>query len=229
LFVIAITSLVCAENFTLLKMPLRHPHTKTNKSLIRWFRRRIRRGSSALLLALLGITTLALSVQASYIDLGGTPSPATSGTPIRRPDVVAKVADPSLRNLALDLVNQSRQRYGLVPLVSDPLLDQVAQFHAQDMLQKDYFEHNSPDGKNLRDRYLQFGGQRGVGVGENLFYYRDFKTVVPTPDAVRVFQEGWLDSQGHRENMLFPRWRKFGYGVAVGPDSRQYGVQTFSF
>ena len=48
------------------------------------------------------------------------------------------------------------------------MLSQAAQLHAQDMLERQYFNHISLDGKNPRDRYIAVGGSPRVGVGENI-------------------------------------------------------------
>jgi uncharacterized protein YkwD len=135
---------------------------------------------------------------------------------------------PEVRAYALQLVNQDRAANGLPPLVPDPLLDQVAQYHAQDMLNRGYFAHNSPDGKTPRDRYLMFGGSQYVGVGENLSLYQDLRVPGMSYELTWMFQEGWMKSPGHRQNILRPQFVSFGYGVVYGPGAKQLAVQMFS-
>lgn len=65
---------------------------------------------------------------------------------------------PELRVFALQLVNRDRTINNLPPLVEDPLLSKAAQFHAQDMLKRHYFEHVTPEGKTPRDRFVAIGG-----------------------------------------------------------------------
>lgn len=135
---------------------------------------------------------------------------------------------PEVRVYALQLVNQDRAANRLPPLVPDPLLDKVAQYHAQDMLNRGYFAHNSPDGQTPRDRYLMFGGSQYGGVGENIYLYQDLRVPGISYELTRMFQEGWMQSPGHRQNILRPQFVGFGYGVAYGPGAKQLAVQMFS-
>src|SRR5690606_8599801 len=62
--------------------------------------------------------------------------------------------------LMLDLVNAERQERGLVPFQPDGTLDAAAQAHAEDMLRRDYYDHVSPGGQTVIDRYIAAGGSR---------------------------------------------------------------------
>jgi uncharacterized protein YkwD len=135
---------------------------------------------------------------------------------------------PELRAYALELVNRDRASHGLPPLVSEPLLDRAAQSHAQDMLKRDYFDHKSPDGKSPRDRFLSFGGGQSVGVGENIYFYQDPRLTGLSIEVTRMFQQGWMNSAGHRKNILTSDFKKFGYGAVYGAGAKQYAVQMFS-
>jgi uncharacterized protein YkwD len=134
---------------------------------------------------------------------------------------------PELQNFALDLVNRDRNINNLPALVADNLLSQAAQLHAEDMLENQYFNHISLDGKNPRDRYLEVGGNTGVGVGENIAK-AETRSLGLTYGEVEKFQRGWMYSNGHRENILREKYKKFGYGIAAGSDGRIYAVQMFS-
>lgn len=134
---------------------------------------------------------------------------------------------PELRTFALELVNRDRTLNNLKPLKQDSLLSQAAQLHAQDMLEQQYFNHISPDGKTPRDRYIAVGGSRRVGVGENII--KDgVQGLGLTYGTVEDFQRGWMYSNGHRENLLTSQYTKFGYGIAVGKNGLIYAVQMFS-
>lgn len=134
---------------------------------------------------------------------------------------------PELRNFALKLVNRDRKINNLPPLVADNLLSQAAQLHAEDMVNKRYFDHISLDGKNPQDRYIAVGGNRSLGVGENIYKGSGIGLGL-TYGEVEKFQRGWMYSNGHRENILLPKYKKFGYGIATGKDGRIYAVQMFS-
>jgi uncharacterized protein YkwD len=105
----------------------------------------------------------------------------------------------------LSRVNDARRRSGLPPLAHSPLLDQVSQEHAEDMLRRSYFGHRTPEGLGPSDR-ARADGYRS-GIGENIVEQR-----FSTKEAL----EAWLDSPGHRKNILDPGCREMGLGLAVG-------------
>jgi hypothetical protein len=134
---------------------------------------------------------------------------------------------PDIRNFALDLVNRDRTINNLKPVREDTLLSQAAQGHAEDMLTRKYFDHTSPEGKRPRDRYLAVGGNRRVGVGENIVQGHKQGLGLTYGEAEK-FQRGWMYSNGHRANLLTAEYTKFGYGIATGADGRIYAVQMFA-
>jgi uncharacterized protein YkwD len=105
----------------------------------------------------------------------------------------------------LSRVNDIRRRAGLPPLAPNPLLDRVSQEHAEDMLVRSYFGHQTPEGLGPSDRARADG--YGPGIGENLVEQR-----FSTEEAL----EAWLNSPGHRRNILDPGCRELGVGLAVG-------------
>jgi uncharacterized protein YkwD len=133
----------------------------------------------------------------------------------------------SLRQIALELASQDRARYGLAKLRADPLLSKAAQMHAEDMLRRHYFSHYSPEGKTASDRFATVGG-RG-GAAENLLVLQDSTLLRTGIDHGRLgfFERSWMNSPGHRQNLLDPRYGRFGFGVAMSGD-RLYAVQLFS-
>lgn len=132
------------------------------------------------------------------------------------------------RAYALDLVNRDRSANGLPPLIPSPLLDQVAQNHAQDMLERGYYDHYSPEGSTPEDRYILQGGNPKVGVGENLMSYQNSRISGLSAPLLNMFQVTWMDSPHHRTNILTPDYKGFGYGVVLGADGKLYAVQMFS-
>lgn len=105
----------------------------------------------------------------------------------------------------LSRVNDVRRRAGLPPLAPNPLLDRVSQEHAEDMLAHSYFGHRTPEGLGPSDRARADG--YGPGIGENIVEQR-----FSAEEAL----EAWLDSPGHRRNILDPDCRELGVGLAVG-------------
>lgn len=140
----------------------------------------------------------------------------------------AVAADADLRALALDQVNQSRAEHDLPALTLEDALNEAARVHARDMAEQDYFAHRAPDGATAMDRYLDAGGDRAKMVAENIGRCAGCGTE-PTAEHVRSFHKDWMNSPGHRENILHPGVRRFGYAL-VPDDSRDglVAVQTFA-
>jgi hypothetical protein len=137
-------------------------------------------------------------------------------------------SEPELRGFALELVNRDRIINDLPPLQADAILSQAAQLHAQDMFERQYLDHVSPDGKNPRDRYLAVGGTTLKVIGENIVSSQTESWGLTYKQAEK-FQRGWMYSHGHRANVLSPEYSKFGYGVVMGANGKIYAVQKFGF
>jgi uncharacterized protein YkwD len=121
-------------------------------------------------------------------------------------------------------VNEIRSDRGLSPLAYNGDLADVAAYHSDDMAEREYLSHTSPDGETMTDRYERFG-MSCQGWGENvLFNYAADST--PTA-AARQSVEQWMDSPGHRGNILSDDWTAQGLGVAVAADGRLYATQNF--
>ena len=131
------------------------------------------------------------------------------------------------RELALDLVNRDRHINGLSSLVEDPLLSQTAQLHAQDMLNRHYYAHITPEGKTPTDRFTQQGGHSGVG--ENIMQMKGATGMILNYRLIEKFQKSWMYSDGHRANLLKPDYVHFGYGIVTDSFTGEfYAVQDFS-
>ncbi|OKH55282.1 hypothetical protein NIES2101_04780 [Calothrix sp. HK-06] len=135
---------------------------------------------------------------------------------------------PEVRQFALELVNRDRNINTLGSVVINPVLNDAAQRHAEDMARRNYFDHKSPEGKTPRDRFINAGGSQYNGVGENIAFQGANNSLGLTYGVAEELQRGWMYSNGHRENLLTAEYKKFGYGIAVSPDGRLYAVQMFS-
>lgn len=131
-----------------------------------------------------------------------------------------------LRARALSLVNDARKRRGLNPLQATERLNSAAQAHAEDMLERSYYSHTSPEGETVSNRYRDRGGSRWKKVAENIARCAGCPTV-PTSERVSDFQEGWMNSPGHRQNILAEGLESFGFGI-IGENGKQFAVQTFA-
>ena len=170
----------------------------------------------------------ARAVPAPGGDSWDTPAPAK--TPAPRPPVKSPTlaSSSNLANRALELVNQVRARgthcgdelFGPAPpLTLSGMLSDVASGHANDMAQKNYFEHVDPAGHSPADRVRATGYQEKL-VGENIAY---------GPKTVDEVVQGWLDSPGHCENIMDPRFVEMGLALAPGRVKRGlYWVQVFA-
>ncbi|WP_051329156.1 CAP domain-containing protein [Geminicoccus roseus] len=145
------------------------------------------------------------------------------------PAVAASSPDnlPALRERALQVLNADRQEHGLPALSRSESLDAAAQAHAEDMLERDYFAHESPEGEDVRDRYLEQGGSGARLVAENISQCTGCSAPIGQ-ERIDALEEGWMNSPEHRANILKRGLDQFGFGIAVSPDARLYAVQTFS-
>lgn len=133
----------------------------------------------------------------------------------------------TLRERSLALVNEARRAEGLESLELEEALNAAARAHARDMLERDYFAHESPGGGTVLDRYLDAGGSTGRVVRENLARCEGCRGRLDLT-AVEGMHEGWMNSPGHRANILAEGLTDFGFDVVQNSDGKRYGVQTFA-
>ena len=114
----------------------------------------------------------------------------------------------------LELHNETRVDRGLPRLCVHPVLMKAARAHSQEMLDKDYFSHDSYNGETAEERLQRFGytprGYTYYKIGENIAWGSGS---YGSPE--RIF-ESWMNSQGHRENILDKGFRQVGIGVRTG-------------
>jgi uncharacterized protein YkwD len=125
----------------------------------------------------------------------------------------------AIESRLLELTNRERRRAGLAPLSLSRALSAAAQNHAQDMDGKNYFDHTGMDGSEPSDR-TQRMGYSGQMIGENIAAGNS------TPeDTIRQ----WMNSPGHRENILNPDYQEIGFGYSRdgGGTYNHYWVQVF--
>ncbi|MBD2604851.1 pre-peptidase C-terminal domain-containing protein [Scytonema hofmannii FACHB-248] len=108
----------------------------------------------------------------------------------------------SFINRVLELTNAQRLQAGAVPLTLNSKLNNAAQAHSEDMALHDFFNHKGSNGSSIGDRALASGYQFSR-LGENI------AAGYATPEDV---VQGWLNSPGHRANILNPSYREIGIG-----------------
>ncbi|MFF3611460.1 sigma-70 family RNA polymerase sigma factor [Streptomyces sp. NPDC002580] len=128
------------------------------------------------------------------------PTRRVSGTPQAQSAPTGTVAQ------VVALVNKERAAAGCGPLTEDPELEDAALDHSEDMDARDFFDHNNPDGVDPGER-ITAAGYRWSTYGENIAMGQS------TPQAV---MESWMNSPGHRANILNCSFKNIGVGVHKG-------------
>jgi uncharacterized protein YkwD len=129
-------------------------------------------------------------------------------------DVVPAAGNLDLvRAAILCLNNEERTARGLPALKENARLREAAVGHSGDMVQRRYFDHDSPGGSSMVDRILGAGYVRknqGWSLGENIAW--------GTGDLATAAQihKAWMASPGHRANILRRSFREIGIGIVVG-------------
>ncbi|MGH3470264.1 MAG: CAP domain-containing protein [Thermocrispum sp.] len=103
----------------------------------------------------------------------------------------------------VDLVNQERADAGCDPVRADDRLNRAASKHSADMSARDYFSHDTPEGRDFAER-IRAEGYPSPGAENIAQGYR-------SADAV---MDGWMDSEGHRANILNCDLATIGVGLA---------------
>lgn len=108
-------------------------------------------------------------------------------------------------------LNRERAHHGLRTLKLNKRLSKAARRHAHDMARRNYFSHDTLGGGSFVDRIRRAGYLRGARswvVGENLAWGSHGQS------RPRVIMDMWMDSPGHRANILNATFREIGIGVA---------------
>lgn len=118
--------------------------------------------------------------------------------------------------------NKKREKNGVASLLGNVVLEEIAQRKLDNMFEKEYFAHTSPSGVGV-DNIAEEMGYDFLLIGDNLAKgnYRDDEEVV----------EAWMDSKGHRRNILDERYEEIGVAVEKGSyQGREVwiAVQVFS-
>ncbi|MCP9211054.1 CAP domain-containing protein [Streptomyces sp. NEAU-Y11] len=122
-----------------------------------------------------------------------------------------------LTSEVIALTNAERAAARLAPLAAEPRLTTAAQRHSDDMVARDFYSHTGPEGREPWDRARAAGaGHRGIG--ENI--------ACGQRSAAEVVR-GWMDSPGHRANILKPDFTHIGVGYAIGSRAGTYWTQVF--
>jgi uncharacterized protein YkwD len=171
--------------------------------------------------AALLVPTGQATASGSAIDSsGGALQGATrlgNATPIAKPEAPTTSLSPEFQRV-LDLTNAERTARGLVPLTYSPQLGLAAQIHSQDQANMGTLTHTGSDGSNPGARITRTGYSWRTWAENAAAGYR-------TADEV---MSGWMNSPGHRANLLNPNMTEIGLGLAYTAGGYPYWTQDFA-
>ena len=142
---------------------------------------------------------------------------STESIALNIPKGTSYVPDATSEQQMVVLVNKERSNRGIGVLTVDSRMTKVAEDKSLDMFTRRYFSHIDPDGKNAVDRMRTVGVSFTI-VGENLAYAPDTDTA----------EQGLVNSEGHRANILDTRFHRIGIGVIDGGVYGKMFTQEFA-
>lgn len=122
----------------------------------------------------------------------------------------------------LDLINNYRNEKGVGALSLQDNLGAAAEFHSQDMAQKNYFDHRLSNGDSPEQNMERFGYTNWTHTGENIAAGTNY-------DSARVVLKAWQDSPEHNKNMLNGAFKEIGIGRAFDANSKYGWYWTTDF
>jgi uncharacterized protein YkwD len=153
---------------------------------------------------------------------------------------------PSLEKQIHEGINQQRTSNGVSSLNYDSSLASIARMHSTDMAQNNYFSHYTPQGLSPTDRanqaryscYKNYGSYYTDGIAENIMQNNLYDSVtyydgIPRyawnsqEDIAQSTVSGWMNSPGHRQNILTSTYDREGIGVAIASDDKVYITEDF--
>jgi len=165
-----------------------------------------------ILTGVLAVGLIAALVNGGDDDKAEISSPNTPQPKPQNPSPSVSAAEQQ----AFNLLNADRAKYGLPPLKLNAKLTKLAGDYAQDMINRNFFSHYNPEGQSPFDRMNQYG-IRYTMAGENL----------AINSSVAGAQKAFMNSAGHRANILNPNYTEVGVGVRYDSKGAVYVVQEF--
>ena len=173
----------------------------------------------------------------------GPPTPTVS--PIKKHASIIDILQ--LEALTHDLINAQRSAHGFQPLDHIEKIRLIARSHSEDMASRNFFSHDNPEGLDPSGRGQRagydcrknYGSYYTYGLAENIHqgwlfgsYLTSRGRTVPTDwfsleELARNAVNGWMNSPGHRQNILDLSYDRAGMGVAIGDDGKVFFTQNF--
>jgi uncharacterized protein YkwD len=149
----------------------------------------------------------------------------TSFVPVRYSTVSSGALTPAavraLERDAFELINSERDRAGLGALKWSEKIAEVARLHSNNMAEYNFFSHKGLDGLMVDERAERLKMGSWMAIGENIAFMKGYE------NPVEVAVEKWLQSPGHKKNLLNPDWTETAIGLAVTTDGKYYFTQVF--
>ncbi|MDI1459722.1 sigma-70 family RNA polymerase sigma factor [Catellatospora sp. KI3] len=160
---------------------------------------------------------------------GASPSSSAvpSGSPSAGPSVSASAsasprptarAPQTLEEQILVLVNAERKKVGCGPVHADARLAKAARLHSEDMAKRDYFSHDTPEGVSPWDRAKAQG-----------YTTPSAENIAAGNATAKATMQQWMNSKGHRANILNCSSKAMGVGRGTGGTYRYYWTQMFGY
>lgn len=152
-----------------------------------------------------------------------------------------------LESLVHDLINAQRSEQGIHPLDHIEKIRLIARSHSEDMAIRNFFSHDNPEGLDPSERGRRagydcrkdYGSYYTYGLAENIhqgWLYGTYQTRGRNRVNFNWFSleelahnavDGWMDSPGHRQNILDSSYDRAGIGVAIADDGKVFFTQNF--
>lgn len=153
---------------------------------------------------------------------------------------------PELELQIHELINEQRAKFGLDPLKNDGEIEEIARGHSRDMAANDYFDHVNPQDQNSSDRGSAVGydcvkvysDHTTFGLAENIYQNWLYSSVTiingvsnnnwtSQEEIAATTVDGWMNSEGHRKNILTETYDRAGIAVVIAPNDKVYITQNF--
>lgn len=156
-------------------------------------------------------------VPTSSQDINNKPAQSTPPASTSQGDFSAQI-----EQLIFTKVNEERSRAGMSTLSYSGIMEKYARIKSKDMGDRNYFDHKNPEGELITAQMAR-DGITYRSWGENIAYIGGTSDI---NELANMFMTNWMNSQGHRENILSPNFTSIGVGVYKS-GNRYYASQEF--
>jgi uncharacterized protein YkwD len=134
---------------------------------------------------------------------------------------------PQVESFMVEVINRDRAKYGAPPVAENSTLKAFARSRSDDMVKRGYFGHNDPDGVGPQEKAEQAGIKHGVW--ENISYRTPYATLADTAAACeKSMMSEPPGEENHRSNILNPKHKTVGVGLAIGKRGVVLMTEEFS-